>query len=241
MPTIEDAYSTSLLAGMDLSQKRYHAVKLNSSAQLVLSGAGENALGILQDNPASGRVGKVMCEGRSPAVYGASVTAGNSLTPDASGKLVPASGSNAIVAIAAESGSADEIHSVYVVSRAASGAIQKSVLAIPIKLAKVVNGDILTNFVPGFPGSIVKAAFAVSDPVVTAGKAAALNLEINAVNLTGGVISLTSANCTPLGAVVAGTAITANNVFSATDSISVEASGVTAFTEGEGVLLLTLG
>jgi hypothetical protein len=131
MPTIEDAYSTSLLAGMDLSQKRYHAVKLNSSAQLALSGAGENALGILQDNPASGRVGKVMCEGRSPAVYGASVTAGNSLTPDASGKLVPASGSNAIVAIAAESGLADEIHSVYVVSRAASGAIQKSVWPYP--------------------------------------------------------------------------------------------------------------
>jgi hypothetical protein len=70
---------------------------------------------------------------------------------------------------------------------------------------------------------------------------ASLNLEINAVNLTGGVISLTSANCTPLGAVIAGTAITANNTFGATDTISVEASSVTAFVEGEGVLLLTLG
>lgn len=241
MPTIEDAYSTNVLAGDDLSDKQYHAVKLNPSAQIILSGAGENALGILQDKPTSGRVGKVMCEGKSPAIYGASVTAGNSLTPDAAGKLVPATGSNAVVAIAAESGSANEIHSVYIVSRATSGAIQKSILTIPIKLAKVANGDVLTNFTPGFPGSIVRAAFVVTDPVVTASKLATLNLEINAVNLTGGVISLTSANCTPLGAVIAGTAITANNTFGATDTISVEASSVTAFVEGEGVLLLTLG
>lgn len=241
MATIEDAYSTNVLAGADLSDKQYYAVKLNPSAQIILSGAGENALGILQDKPASGRVGKVMCEGKSPAIYGASVTAGNSLTPDAAGKLVPATGSNAVVAIAAESGSANEIHSVYIVSRATSGAIQKSILTIPIKLAKVANGDVLTNFTPGFPGSIVRAAFVVTDPVVTASKLATLNLEINAVNLTGGVISLTSANCTPLGAVIAGTAITANNTFGATDTISVEASSVTAFVEGEGVLLLTLG
>lgn len=241
MATIEDAYSTSAMAGADLSAKRYYAVKLNSSGLIILAGAGENALGILQDKPESGKVGKVMCLGKSPAVYGASVTAGNSLTPDASGKLVPATGSDAIVAIAAESGSADEIHSVYIVSRATSGAIQKSVLTIPIKLSKVANGDVLTNFTPGFPGRIVSAAFAVIDPVTTADKAATLNLEIGTLNLTGGVISLTSANCTPLGAVIAGTAITANNTFGATDTISVEASGVTSFVEGEGVLLLTLG
>jgi hypothetical protein len=105
----------------------------------------------------------------------------------------------------------------------------------------VANGDVLTNFTPGFPGRIVSVAFAIFDPVTTASKAATLNLEIGTVNLTGGVISLTSANCTPLGAVIAGTAITANNTFGATDTISVEASSVTAFVEGEGVLLLTLG
>jgi len=238
MATIEDAYSTSLLAGADLSSKQYCAVKLNPSGQIILSGAGENALGILQDKPALGRVGKVMCLGKSRAVYGASVTAGASLTPDALGRLVIAAGNNPIVAIAAESGLTNEIHSVYVVSRAI---VQRSVLVIPIKLAKVANGDILTNFTPGFPGSIIKVAFAVTDPVVTASKVATLNLEINAVNLSGGVVSLTSANCTPLGAVVAGSAITANNVFSATDTISVEAASVTAFVEGEGVLLVTLG
>ena len=241
MPTEEPVYSTSVIAGMDLSDKQFHAVKLSSSGQMILSGAGENALGILQDDPEAGRVGQVMCLGKSFAVYGATVSAGNSLSPDASGRLVPASGSNAVVALAAESGLAGEIHSVYVVSRASSGSIQKSVLAIPIKLAKLANGDVLTKFAPGFPGSIVKAAFAVTDPVVTASKAASLNLEVNDQDLVGGVISLTSANCATLGKVIEGSAISGNNAFSATDTISVEASNVTAFAEGEGVLLLTLG
>jgi hypothetical protein len=70
--------------------------------------------------------------------------------------------------LSTESGSTNEIRSAYIVSRATSGAIQKSVLAIPIKLARVANGDVLTNFTPGFPGRIVSAAFAVTDPVTTA-------------------------------------------------------------------------
>jgi len=208
---------------------------------MVISGAGENALGILQDKPASGQVGAVCCLGKSRAIYGASVTAGQNLASDASGKLVPATGSDAVVAVAAESGSSGDICSVYVVSRATSGAVQKSILSIPVKLSKVANGDILTQFTPGFPGQIVKVSFAVTDPVTTADKAATLNLEINSTDVSGGVLSLTSASCGTLGAVVNATAITGNNVFDADDAISIEASGVTAFAEGEGVLLIVIG
>jgi len=208
---------------------------------MVISGAGENALGILQDKPASGQVGAVCCLGKSMAIYGASVTAGQNLASDASGKLVPATGSDAVVAVAAESGSSGDICSVYVVSRATSGAVQKSILSIPVKLSKVANGDILTQFTPGFPGQIVKVSFAVTDPVTTADKAATLNLEINSTDVSGGVLSLTSASCGTLGAVVNATAITGNNVFDADDAISIEASGVTAFAEGEGVLLIVIG
>lgn len=241
MVTEEIVYNTSVMAGADLSSKQFHCVKLNSSGQAILSGAGENALGILQDKPASGQVGAVCCLGKSMAAYGASVTAGQNLTPDANGMLVPATGNDAVVAMAAESGSEGEICSVYVVSRATSGAIQKSILSIPVKLSKIANGDLLTNFTPGFPGRIVKAALAITDPATTADKAATLNLEINSTNLSGGVLALTSANCGTLGAVVNATAITGNNVFDADDTISVEASGVTAFAEGEGVLLVVLG
>jgi len=116
----------------------------------------------------------------------------------------------------------------------------QEILSIPVKLAKVANGDVFTNFVPGFAGTIKKVSFAVFDPVVTAGKAATLNIEINTTNITGGVVALTSANCAVNGAVINGTAVTAGNVFSATDSISIEASGVTAFVEGEGVVLIVM-
>jgi len=240
MATEELVYCTSVIAGEDLSARQFHCVKLNPSGQMILSGAGENALGILQDKPASGQVGAVCGLGKSMAVLGAIVTPGQNLTPDADGKLVPATGSDAVVAVAAESGSAGDICSVYVLSRATSGAIQKSILTIPVKLSKVASGDLLTAFTPGFPGRIVKASFAVTDPVTTADKAATLNLEINSADVSGGVLALTSANCGTLGAVANATAITGNNAFDADDTISIEALNVTAFAEGEGVLLISI-
>lgn len=240
MAVEEIVYNTSVIAGADLSARQFHCVKLNASGHAVLSGAGENALGILQDKPGLGQVGAVCGLGKSMAVLGAIVTPGQNLTPDADGRLVPATGNDAVVAVAAESGSAGDICSVYVLSRATSGAIQKSILSIPVKLSKVANGDLLTSFTPGFPGRIVKASLAVTDPVTTADKAATLNLEINSADVSGGVLALTSANCGTLGTVVNATAITGNNVFDADDTISIEASNVTAFAEGEGVLLVVL-
>lgn len=236
----EIIYSTSILAGADLSDKQFHCIKLNASGQMILSGAGENTLGILQDKPASGQVGAVCCLGKSMAVYGAEVTANQDLTPDSLGRLVPATGNDAQVAVAAQSGSVGEIHSVYLVSRASAGAIQKSVLSIPYKLSKIANGDLVTEIVPGFPGRIIKWWFTITDPATTPAKTADLNLEINSANVTGGVLQLTSANCTPRGSKVEADAISANNVFGAEDSISIEASNVTAFAEGEGVLMISI-
>jgi hypothetical protein len=114
------------------------------------------------------------------------------------------------------------------------------VIGIPYNLADIANGDILTDYTPGFAGRIKKIAFAVTKPATTAAKLATLNMEIGSTNLTGGVVALTSANCTPIGAVIAGSAITAANRFSATDTISIEASSVTAFVEGAGMVLITV-
>jgi|GEM_PF-906902 len=115
------------------------------------------------------------------------------------------------------------------------------IMALPIVLAQITSaGDVLTNFTPGFAGKIVGLDFAVTVPVTTASKAVTLNAEIGTTNLTGGTVALTSANCTPLGAVVAGAAVTAANVFTASDTISIEAASVTAFAEGEGVLYIKM-
>lgn len=102
----------------------------------------------------------------------------------------------------------------------------------PIDLASVDDGDVLTAFVPGFKGKIISVDAYVVIPVTTASKLSTLNLEIGAVNLTGGTVALTSANCTPVGAKVAGAAVTANNEFGKGDNISIEASSTTAFVEG---------
>lgn len=115
------------------------------------------------------------------------------------------------------------------------------VLSIPVTLANVADGDVLTTFTPGHFGRIKSLDFAVTTPVTTASKATTLNAEIGTTNLTGGAIALTSANCTPLGAVINDTAITAAAAFDADDTISIEASSTTAFVEGAGVLLITIG
>lgn len=121
-----------------------------------------------------------------------------------------------------------------------SGTATSSILSFPIVLATVADGDILTTFTPGFAGKITKVDFAVTTKVTTGSKLSTLNLEIGTTNLTGGAVALTSANCTPLGAVVAGTAVTGNNSFSSTDTISIEAASTTAFSEGVGSLLVTI-
>lgn len=101
----------SLIAATDLSAKQFYAVKVDSNGKAALAGAGERAAGILQNDPASGKVANVMALGVSKAVYGASVTAGAELEVDANGKLITAS-TGKVVGIALESGSANEIHSV---------------------------------------------------------------------------------------------------------------------------------
>lgn len=116
-----------------------------------------------------------------------------------------------------------------------------TVIGFPIDLAQITgNIDVVTDYPLQGNGKIIQVAFVVTVPVTTAAKLATLNLEIGTTNLTGGVVALTSANATPLGKVISGTAVTANNVFKDGDLISVEASGVTAFVEGRGILLVTV-
>lgn len=114
-------------------------------------------------------------------------------------------------------------------------------LAFFLNLASIAgNGDLLTNYTPGYKFKILSVDFRVCKAVTTGSKAATLNLEIGTTDLTGGVVALTSANCTPAGAAVAGSAVTAANTGSSSDTISIEASSVTAFVEGDGWLLVKI-
>ena len=115
-----------------------------------------------------------------------------------------------------------------------------SIISIPVTLANIADGDLVTTFTPGFAGTILRTQFIVTTAVTTGDKAADLNLEIGTTNVTGGVVALTSATATPVGKTIAGTAVTAGAAFTASDTISVEAANTVAFAEGAGVLLITV-
>lgn len=115
------------------------------------------------------------------------------------------------------------------------------VLSLPITLAAVADGDVVTTFTPGHHGRIKSLDFLVDVAVTTAAKLTTLNAEIGTTNVTGGTVALTSANCTPQGAIVADAAITALAAFDNDSTISIEASSTTTFVEGSGTLLVTIG
>lgn len=110
--------------------------------------------------------------------------------------------------------------------------IQTLIMPVPA-LAGLANAQTRKLAVP-FPFLLVTAGFRVADPATTAAKLATLTTQISGVACTGGVIALTSANCTPSGALVAGTAITGLNAGASGATLEVAVSAVTAFVEGSG-------
>lgn len=125
---------------------------------------------------------------------------------------------------------------------------QGGVISIPVTLAQIPasSGKLIDNFIPGFAGRIRSLSFLVGTAATTASKLATLAPSINpggatAVDATGGSLALTSANMTPVGVVVNSSAVSAGGVFGAADGITIKTSGVTAFVEGAGVLLINLG
>jgi hypothetical protein len=131
----------------------------------------------------------------------------------------------------------------YDVPRQVKGAEQAAaanVLTFHIDLATIAgDGNVIDDFVPGFAGEFFGTPqFVVTEAATTAGKAVTLNIDIDGTNVTGGVVALTSANVTPAGSVVDGTPITVGGAFAADSAISIEATGATAFAEGEGDLII---
>lgn len=124
------------LAAADLSAKQYYAAKVDSNGAAALAGAGEFAIGLIQNNPGSGYSTTVRVAGVSKAVAGGSVTAGAKVAADANGKLVAATDAKVntsdagaaadaviasnVIGIALESASANEIFAVLVTLSGAS-------------------------------------------------------------------------------------------------------------------------
>lgn len=108
-----------------------------------------------------------------------------------------------------------------------------------VNLSEVTQTDILALMTPGFAGKILAVDFFTLKAVTTGSKLATIQLKIGSTLTTGGAVALTSALCTPAGIKVAGSAVTAANTFTSSDTLSINAASVTAFVEGSGWIVVT--
>lgn len=112
---------------------------------------------------------------------------------------------------------------------------------LTIPLTSLVTGlgtsavDVLTNLTVGHKFKLLSFDWVTTVAGTGSGATQSFNLEIGTTNVTGGVVNPTLASTATIGSVTAGTAITANNVGSETDTLSIElAAGGTVFTAGGG-------
>lgn len=89
-----------LKAGADLSSKQFHAVKIAADGDVEQAGAGERAMGLLQNKPIENEAAEIEMDGISKAVAGAAIAGADvELAADANGRLVPAASGNQVIAL----------------------------------------------------------------------------------------------------------------------------------------------
>lgn len=102
-------------------------------------------------------------------------------------------------------------------------------------LAEIADGDVFAAFTPGYPCILTALKVMVATAASTASKATTLNVEIGSTDCTG-TIALTTANCTE-GAQFS-QALTGGVYVGPSDTVTIEASSTTAFSEGSINIML---
>lgn len=78
-----------LIAGESLTTKQYYFVKLSADNTVVLvTGAGDTPIGVLQNKPASGQTARVRIAGISRIVSSGNIAYGSNIGTDGNGKAV---------------------------------------------------------------------------------------------------------------------------------------------------------
>jgi len=233
-------FALSIVTAASFASAQYRFAKLDASGKVIVGTAGASSIGVVQNKPILGEVAEIVTAGVSKIVAGGAISAGASVTSDSTGRAVTVGGSDSIsgYALTASQGAGELIPILLAVTGKSATGTKGSVVSIPFQFSTLANGDTVTNWTPGFAGTIIKFAAVVTVAVSTSAKAASINLEIGTTNVTGGVIALTGVYA--LGVTIASSAISAANTFTDTDTISIEASAVTTFSEGAGVFLITL-
>lgn len=90
--------------------------------------------------------------------------------------------------------------------------------------AAIADGNLRTGFVMPFKGAFISLFAMVDEPIVGAGGTVTVNLEIATVDVTGGVVTVSTATGGTRGAKLDGTAITAENAFAEGSVLDIEAA-----------------
>jgi hypothetical protein len=121
------------------------------------------------------------------------------------------------------------------------------VTTVTIPLTSLATGlstsaiDLLTAYTPGYAFKILAFGFVTTVAGTGAGASQVFNLEIGTTNVTGGALTVTLASTDTIGEVTSATAVTAANVGTASDTISIEmAAGGTVFTAGAGYFTIRI-
>jgi hypothetical protein len=105
MAVQESRETRTFIAGEDLSSSQFKFVTLESDGQVDLAdSAGENCMGVVINDPASGGEATVVVSGKTVVTAGGTIAAGASVATDASGDAVTAASTNIIMGYALEAG-----------------------------------------------------------------------------------------------------------------------------------------
>jgi hypothetical protein len=90
MATYREALVVSFVAGADLRNYPFAPVRLDATGRVVLAGANERAIGILQNKPNTGETASVMLYGISKAVAAGAISIGSPVVAAADGQVAAA-------------------------------------------------------------------------------------------------------------------------------------------------------
>jgi hypothetical protein len=235
----------SYTAGETLTSSQFAAMKVYTDGTVKKCGTGDAMMGILQDNPASGKVAVVRELGHSKALMYSTGTKGDALkVADSSGRLGTASlGSDVVVAIALESWTATgQIIAVALTARTAQGATSRSgqlVFTVPMVSLGTSGATTVYSGVPmGFAGSIADI-YAIPTKVASSSGATAITLTLSGTGnpVTGLSLTCSNANCKSLGTVMTSTKATVGvNSFVAVDTLTITSTPSVTFATDSGML-----
>ncbi len=116
-------------------------------------------------------------------------------------------------------------------------------LGVPVScrtvLSAATTGSTVFTFLPGVAGKVRTLDASVAVIATTAATMTA-QVYISDTAVTGASLALTTTNCATLGHRVSGTVASGSNTFSATQTVSIQFTGATKFSEGEAQLLIFL-